>query len=335
MKNIRVTISIPIYNCSKTIERCLYSALSQTYENIEYVIVDDRGNDNSMEIVQYIAKQSSRLEDIKCVLHEKNFGLGAARNTGIRHATGDYIFFLDSDDTIPLNAIEYLVNQIQDEDYDMVAGSYNRIGQNGEIMDSWILPDKIFSSFEDCVIAFMKDKLYYVTNWGKLYKLELFKENNITFIQGCHQDTPCSFEIALNQKKIKLCSKIVYNWFYTEGSISTRVYKKKDYDAFEESFLLMKKIAQLYENDSLYPVILEYVNNYRLYPIWKLLSKDIDIENKSVLLHSFMFPLLSLGQLVRLKISSKEKLKHILFLFPDRFKLMLLRLVSYKERRRL
>jgi glycosyltransferase involved in cell wall biosynthesis len=227
IEQIKITISIPIYNCAASIVNCMSSALMQTYRNIEYILIDDRGDDNSLEIAKEIINQSERRNSVKYIIHDSNKGLGAVRNTGIQNATGKYVFFLDSDDTIPVDAISLLAEKLYEDDYDMIAGSYIRINDNGEIIAKCILENSIITSRDKCVLAFVEHKKYPVTNWGKLYKRSIFVENNVHFINGCHQDTPCTFELALYQNKIRLCDDIVYHYIYTEGSISTSTLKEK------------------------------------------------------------------------------------------------------------
>ena len=90
-----VSIVGPVYNVESYIEECLQSVCSQTYENLEIICVDDVGNDRSMDVVRSFAVKDCR---IKIIEHDKNKGLAEARNTGLEHVSGDYVFFLDSDD---------------------------------------------------------------------------------------------------------------------------------------------------------------------------------------------------------------------------------------------
>ena len=107
-----ISIIIPIYNVEEYIIECLESIYNQTYKNIEVILVDDCGSDNSMNIVkEYLTPEKHSFT--KIIQHQQNKGLSAARNTGIKHATGDYIYFIDSDDFITPNCIESFYNLIQ------------------------------------------------------------------------------------------------------------------------------------------------------------------------------------------------------------------------------
>lgn len=117
--NPLVSIIVPVYNVSVYVEDCLSSIVSQTYDNIEVLCIDDRGTDDSMDIVRQYAKDDHR---IKIIQNERNIGLGATRNVGIRHASGNYLFFLDSDDYITADAIEKLVMTAEASEADIIYG---------------------------------------------------------------------------------------------------------------------------------------------------------------------------------------------------------------------
>ena len=110
-----ITLSMPIYNVEQYIERALLSALNQTYQNLEILIVDDLGHDNSMNIVYQLKHTHPRGNCIRIITHKKNLGLGGTRNTAIESAQGKYLYFMDSDDAIVPDCIETLYNIISQE----------------------------------------------------------------------------------------------------------------------------------------------------------------------------------------------------------------------------
>ena len=125
-----ITLSMPIYNVEKYIERALLSALNQTYQNLEILIVDDLGHDNSMDIVYQLKSTHPRGNCIRIITHKKNLGLGGTRNTAIESAQGKYLYFMDSDDAIVPDCIETLYNIISHEKVDFVAAGINQIDEN-------------------------------------------------------------------------------------------------------------------------------------------------------------------------------------------------------------
>lgn len=182
----KVSIIIPVYDAGMYIEECLDSVIDQTYKNLEIICVDDCGTDNSMKIVEEYAKKDKR---IKVIHHEKNKGLAVTRNTGIRHAKGEYIFFLDSDDYLSLNLIEESMNKQKETNSDIVISQIEIFASDAsqqERCDKFkdlVKTDKIpsvyqveFKNFYNsiAIIPFM--------SWGKLYKKDFLLKNNIWFI---------------------------------------------------------------------------------------------------------------------------------------------------------
>ena len=106
----KVSVGIPVYNVAAYVERALLSALNQTFPDIEYIIVDDKGTDNSMDIVRRVISEHPRGKDVRIIEQEVNKGLGAARDTMIANATAPYIYFMDSDDELTADAIALLYN---------------------------------------------------------------------------------------------------------------------------------------------------------------------------------------------------------------------------------
>ena len=107
---MKVSIIVPVYNVSNYIVKCLDSIIAQTFHSIECILVDDCGHDDSIEKAQRYINQYSGHISFMIIHHNKNKGLSGARNTGINISTGDYLFFLDSDDAITPNCIETLMS---------------------------------------------------------------------------------------------------------------------------------------------------------------------------------------------------------------------------------
>ena len=122
---MKVSIIIPIYNVAPYIERCLQSVVSQTYNNIECILVDDCGTDDSCRIARDFINAYEGGISFTIISHHENQGLAAARNTGIRNASGDYLYFLDSDDAITPDCINTLIEQFhKNPDIDFAQGNY-------------------------------------------------------------------------------------------------------------------------------------------------------------------------------------------------------------------
>lgn len=185
MREPLVSIVIPVYNVESYIEECLKTALYQSYENIEIVCVDDVGNDGSMDIVRSYARKDSR---IKVINHEKNKGVAQARNTGLEHVSGDYVFFLDSDDWLAADAIEKLVCCARLEEADIVVG--HGLAFSNDASEETHLATKSMNSFltlpkENKVIGkkslLMANQIPCVS-WGRLFRTDFLLSNQLKFI---------------------------------------------------------------------------------------------------------------------------------------------------------
>lgn len=116
-----VSLLIPVYNVARYITQCLDSLFGQTYEYLEFVFVDDCSPDNSINLIyQYLEQYPHRKSQVKIIRHDKNRGLTAARRTALQNATGEYVWHIDSDDYIAIDAVEQLVNKAVADNADMI-----------------------------------------------------------------------------------------------------------------------------------------------------------------------------------------------------------------------
>ena len=130
---MKISIVVPVYNVEAYIEDCLKSVAAQTYKGeIECIIINDCTPDNSCAVIEHFVKEYNGPIEFKLLHHTVNRGLSAARNTGIDVATGDYIYFLDSDDEITPDCLEHLAAPLAENAYDFVIGNYTTIGSNKE-----------------------------------------------------------------------------------------------------------------------------------------------------------------------------------------------------------
>lgn len=134
--NPLVSIIVPIYNVEQYIMRCLKSLLSQTYENIEIILVDDGSTDNCGELCDIIHK---KYPDKIIVVHKQNGGLSDARNIGLKIAKGSYIAFVDSDDFISNKMIEIMVSNLQKYNVDMVCVNFQEFSDDTLIISLKIM----------------------------------------------------------------------------------------------------------------------------------------------------------------------------------------------------
>lgn len=170
-----VSICVPIYGVEKYIERCAISLFEQTYPNIEYIFVNDSTPDKSIEILEsVIEKYPNRKPYVRIITHEKNRGLGAARNTAVDAAKGEFLMHVDSDDWIDKNCIRSCVEKQTKTGADIVSTDILRVKINKTIINH--IPE--FSSTKDFIVAIIK---HIIPNniWGRLIRTSLYRNNNI------------------------------------------------------------------------------------------------------------------------------------------------------------
>lgn len=180
----KISIIIPIYNVEKYLKKCIDSLIQQTYENIEIILVDDGSTDNSGRICDCYALNDNRIK----VVHQKNGGVSSARNTGLRHSTGNYIGFVDPDDWIDKNMYERMLEVLKNNNSSISMCSY--IYEYGDSKLNELKPDLVeqnLSSDELISKLFVPNSYYYTILCNKLYKANLW--NGIKFPEGyVHED---------------------------------------------------------------------------------------------------------------------------------------------------
>ena len=240
MQRPKVSIILPVYNVAPYLRQSLDSIISQTLTDIEIICVDDGSTDESGKILDEYKEKDARIK----VIHKKNAGTGAARNDGLKIATGECIGFVDPDDWILPNMYERLYNILQDKELDIVMFTpdvFNDQTQKHEgflyFQDSnfpKILDDKIFN--KDDISPFS----YPMCVWNKLYRKKLFDENNIDFAEGLDfEDHKVIFKSLFTAKRIYFIREKLYVYRHSrKGSIlsdnDTRMFDHiKIYDIVE------------------------------------------------------------------------------------------------------
>ncbi len=211
-----ISVIVPVYNVEKYLDRCVQSLLSQTYKQLEIILIDDGSPDNCPQLCDEYAMNHNNI----IVLHLKNSGLSGARNAGIEKAKGKYIAFVDSDDYVDSELFSVLKKGI-DVDADILLSmcSFRRLSQSDRMPKLNRTKDvKVINDFEamDMLIS-NQDK---TTAWGKLYAKELFKE--LRFPVGRHYEDmfvmPTLFRTA---KKVSVSSQELY-FYCQDGESITR-----------------------------------------------------------------------------------------------------------------
>lgn len=236
MITAKISIIVPVYNVEKYLKKCLESLIHQTYKNIEIICVNDGSTDQSLDILYQYQNSDHRIK----VIDQLNGGLSDARNTGLKHVSGQYIMFVDSDDWIDLETCEQSLNAMIRNQVDVVLWSYIREFGNKS------LPKVIFN--EDCY--FNEEETKYqiyrrlfglhgeelrhpenadaiVTAWGKLYKSKLIMDNDIQFVDvktvGSCEDGLFNIEVFNHVKTAFFINQTYYHY-------------RKDNESFTSSY---------------------------------------------------------------------------------------------------
>ena len=218
-----VTIGIPVYNVEPYIEKCLLSVLNQTYQNLEILVVDDLGTDNSMEIVNEIRQSHPLGNCINIIRHPENRGLGEARNTAIENAKGQYLCFVDSDDYIEPKTIEILLKEAEDNDTDAVFASSRKIvyGTDEEV-PTFTYNKKVVLKGKDVFANYLCQDLRWhigINAWNILFKLDFLQKNNFRFAARKDEDALFLSDFYSEIKSAVLLPDITYNYVLRPGSI--------------------------------------------------------------------------------------------------------------------
>lgn len=170
----KVSIIVPVYGVERYIERCVVSLFEQTYEDIEYIFVNDATPDKSIEVLtQVLQRYPLREKQVNVIAHQKNKGLSAARTTGIAASTGEYVMHVDSDDYVALNAIEHLVNKADAERADIVVFDTYTITAKG-LKKSVVVYDN-----KESYIKRMLQHTEKCAHWNKFYRGDFYRNSGI------------------------------------------------------------------------------------------------------------------------------------------------------------
>lgn len=236
-----ISIIVPVYNVGQAlIDKCVNSILEQTYYNLEIILVDDGSTDESGIICDTWSNRDKRVY----VIHRRNGGLSAARNTGTERAKGKYILYVDSDDWIDSRMVEFLYHALINTKSDLsICGIYSTDGEKKKPL-SWYEEDCVLDN--DIAYAELINNTRITSHaWNKLYKAEIIKE--IPFPEGKLYE-----DIRMMHKVFKKCSKVaivkehLYNYYRRSNSIamSPKLYNKLEFSAaFAERYEYVKKFT--------------------------------------------------------------------------------------------
>ncbi len=261
----KVSIIIPVYNTVKYLRKCLESAVGQTYPNIEIICVDDGSTDCSDKIVEEFAEKSPRIKAV----HQSNSGESAARNTGLRMASGDYIGFMDCDDWIELDMYENLVKVMEENSADMAVGSWIKESDTGRefIKNKGYVAENVFGRNDLLNYIYRRD--YYQAfayMWDKLYKRELLKDDNgelLLFREDLKLggDVLYLAQAALNSKRAVFIDRCFYHYRQRDNSGCHSVNLDRRMDWIRAYSI----VIELFESNGISEDILIWIKRFMAY----------------------------------------------------------------------
>jgi glycosyltransferase involved in cell wall biosynthesis len=253
MDNRKISIIIPIYRTEDYLRECLESVRNQTYPHFEALLVNDATPDHAMDIANEFAREDERFRIIE---HKENKGLGAARNTGIDHAKGDYLFFLDSDDQLPVDSLETLVSLAEETNADMVVGNMAWVEGKTYLPVRYINNKiKLWEELENDNRRLLRARFSLLGSvCHRLFKKSLINENQIRFSEGIYwEDVIFSIKSWIFSRLIVSTNKYVY-------------YRRERKDQSNLSITQMTHSKLLIDRDTLLDNIYHVINdNYRDY----------------------------------------------------------------------
>lgn len=237
MNNTLISVVVPVYNGESLLQKCIESIARQTFTNIEIIIIDDGSTDSTIDIVETLRKSDDRIVLIK----SEHKGVVSARRTGINHARGEYLSFVDADDCLNDNSIEILANYIETNKADIAVGCANTVYSDGMIRGGLrrTLPEGVYQGEN------LKELFKYMiydeklggegvigTAWAALFRKDILKKATIRIPEGLTygEDAALMYISLLKADCVYLGNDYVYNYFRHEDSAST----SKRRDAFNE-----------------------------------------------------------------------------------------------------
>ena len=261
--NDLISVIIPVYNVEAYLERCVDSVLSQTYKDLEIILVDDGSTDKSISICDAYAKKDQRIK----VIHKENGGLSDARNAGLDMFNGNYVTFIDSDDWIEEDYIEYLHQLIVENQADLAVCDFNYIDEQGTLYNSPQNNGHVYIwNQKEALIKLLTGNKMETSAWAKLYKSSIFVENSIRYPYGrLFEDIPVTYVYILKSQSIVFGGRSLYNYFYRPQSISNMKFSPKRLHATEHLSMMIPQILQRYPELRKLCEIAEFRMNFGIY----------------------------------------------------------------------
>lgn len=264
MVNPLISFIVPVYNVELYLKKSLDSILNQTYKNLEIILIDDGSTDQSGSICDEYATKDHRIQ----VVHQENKGLSATRNVGISLITGDYIYFMDSDDEIISTCIETLIAPIlMDESVEMVQGNYVYCSVAVPVDNTKKNPPLHILSNDVVNLHYYKYRTIHVSVWNKLLKRSFVIDNQLLFRDKLlFEDHLWSFNLIKHLQHAYVYDDDTYYYIMRHGSIVNGTDVKTQGGSFVITYReILSNLTSNYEKNQLVFYVEGFCNRYMLY----------------------------------------------------------------------
>jgi glycosyltransferase involved in cell wall biosynthesis len=314
-----ISIIVPIFNVEKYLDHCILSILNQTFKNLEIILVNDGSTDSCSVMCDQYAIYDSRIK----VAHKINEGVSSARNVGLDIATGKYVTFVDSDDSVTEDYIEVLYNALKKTNSQISIGDFIKVKSEEFVIKRDTILNESFQIFSprEAVQKMYNNPLniHFVTVCWNLYQIDLFKSLRFPFGK-IHEDEYLSYKLFFSAKRIVYTPNKIYNYFTRRGSVTTSPFSLNRLDvlqALEERIIFLKNLSEFQlMNESLYFYFHNLCAHLRKvrkgFPNEKLIINDL----KKKIRDSSKTIILSKQISIRIKISVIRQLIILIFLNP-------------------
>lgn len=250
---MKISIVVPVYNVENELKRCVQSLMEQTYKNLEVILVNDGSKDQSPAICDALKEQDQRI----VVIHKENGGLSDARNYGLNQATGDYVLYIDSDDSIELDACERFADIIRAYHPDVIVSEAKEI-REGNItyqIHTNLEEHHLYTSREYMMLA-MRAKEWYAPACFNCYKRSMLVDHKLQFVKGIlHEDIEMLPRVFLSAETVAYMQYPFYNYYIREDSITQSRDYSRNFNSLMAIFEKWKKRYDLVEDKELQRVL--------------------------------------------------------------------------------
>ena len=237
----RVSVVVPIYNVERYLRECLTSIATQTLRDLEVIMVDDGSTDASPVIARGFATQDPRFT----LVHQDNAGLGAARNTGIEHATGEFLVFADSDDVVPVDAYRLMLESLDATGSDFASGGVRRI-EHGRIKPAPYAAEAFATTRLRTHVTEFPALLADRTAWNTLWRRSFWDAQTLRFPVGVwHEDIPVKLPAHLHATAVDVLADPVYRWRLREGDQTSITQQRLTLKALNERLDAVEHVYRL------------------------------------------------------------------------------------------